>query len=105
MCTRPLPSSPIVVLQVTLALAFMASSPVVSRALRLHIFASLMIAALHCMAQLTVIAIVLQHVLASKSVWTVTGITRTFFDNVFTSMSFLTHLASVIECASHVRNR
>jgi hypothetical protein len=43
-----------------------------------------MIAALRYMAQLTIIAIVLQHVLVSMSVWIVAGIARTFFDNIFT---------------------
>ena|SRR5258708_2717435 len=99
-----LPSSPTPVLQVILGFAFMASSTVVSQALRLHICASFVIATLRCMAQLIVIAIVLQHVLASKSIWIVAGMTRTFFDNVFTRVLFLTHLASVIECTSHVRN-
>src|SRR5258708_29377374 len=94
-------SSPAPVLQIVLALALMAS-PVVSRALQPHIYLSPVFAALRCTGQLIIMAIFLQHVLTLRSVWRVAVITRMFFDNVFTRMSFLNRLASVTECACHL---
>jgi hypothetical protein len=47
--------------------------------LQLDIGASLAIAALRCIAQLTTMGIVLQHVLVTKKLWAVAEITCTFF--------------------------
>jgi ABC-type iron transport system FetAB permease component len=62
---------------VGLALVFVSFNSTISQALRLRIGASLLIAALRCMAQLTVVAIILQNV-AVKKLWAVVGIVCMF---------------------------
>jgi len=63
---------------VGLGLAFVAFNSVISQFLQLRIGASLAIAALRCMTQLTVMGAVLQHVLVMKNLWAVAGIACTF---------------------------
>jgi ABC-type iron transport system FetAB permease component len=60
-------------------LAFVTLNIALSQALQLHIGASLAVAALRCVVQLTVMATVLQRVFAAQNVWAVGGIARTFF--------------------------
>jgi len=55
-------------------LALMAFISAVSQFLHLHVGASLAIATLRCMAQLTIMGVVLQHVLVMKTLWAVAGI-------------------------------
>jgi len=64
---------------VSFGLVFVAFISAVLEMLRIHIGASLAIAALRCTAQLTVMGIVLQHVLIMKKLWAVAGIICTFF--------------------------
>jgi len=87
-------------------LAFIGFNSAISQVLQLQIGGSLVIAALRCVAQLTVVGAVLQHVLAVKKPWTVAGIARTFFlRGVILVMcdSALTY-SSVAEHARYVRN-
>jgi len=65
-------------LHVGFALTFLAFISTASQFLQLHIGASIAIAALRCIAQLTM-GIVLQHVLVTKKLWAVAEITCTFF--------------------------
>ena len=60
-------------------LAFIAFISVVSQLLHLHVGASLAIAALRCIAQLTIMGAVLQHLLVMKNLWIVAGIACMFF--------------------------
>jgi len=64
---------------VGVGLTFVAFNSAISYVLELHFGSSLAIAALRCMVQLTVVAIVLQWVLAVKKPWAVGGIACTFF--------------------------
>jgi hypothetical protein len=66
-------------LHVGFALTFLAFISAVSHLLQLHLGASISIAALRCIAQLTTMGIVLQHVLVAKKLWAVAEITCTFF--------------------------
>ena len=66
-------------LHVGFALTFLAFISTASRFLQLHIGASIAIAALRRIAQLTTMGIVLQHVLVTKKLWAVAEITCTFF--------------------------
>ena len=66
-------------LHVGFALTFLAFISAVSQLLQLHLGASIAIATLHCIAQLTTMGIVLQHVLVAKKLWAVAEITCTFF--------------------------
>ncbi|KAH9980462.1 hypothetical protein BJV74DRAFT_779476 [Russula compacta] len=54
-----------------IGLAFIAFTSAISHTLQLHVGASLVIAALRCIVQLTLVATVLQRVFAAKSAWTV----------------------------------
>ena len=60
-------------------LAFVVFISTCSQLLHLHVGASLAIAALRCIAQLTTMGIVLQHMLVTKKLWAVVEITCTFF--------------------------
>ena len=66
-------------LHVGFALTFLAFISAASQLLQLHLGASIAIAALRCIAQLTTMRIVLQHVLVTKKLWAVAEITCTFF--------------------------
>ena len=55
-------------------LAFIVFNSVVSQALQLRLGSSLVIAALRCVVQLTLVATVLQRVFAAKNIWVVAGI-------------------------------
>jgi ABC-type iron transport system FetAB permease component len=61
-----------------MAFLFVAFNLIVSRLLQLQVGSSLLVAALRCMAQLTVVAVILQNVLAVKNMWAVAWITRMF---------------------------
>jgi ABC-type iron transport system FetAB permease component len=61
-------------LHVGFGIAFVAFISAVSELLHLHVGASLAIAALRCMAQLTIMGVVLQHVLVMTNLWAVAGI-------------------------------
>lgn len=77
----PLPDTPAPTLEwshVGIGLAFVALGSVISQALHLRLGSSLVIAALRCIVQLTVVAAVLQHVFATKNWWSVAGIAGTF---------------------------
>ena len=69
---------------VFMAFLFVAFNLIVSRLLQLQVGSSLLVAALRCMAQLTVVADILQNVLAAKNMWAVAWITRM-------SLSILVH--------------
>ena len=71
--------SPLGWLHVGVALTFLAFISAVSKSLQLHLGASIAITALCCIAQLTTMGIVLQHVLVTKKLWAVGEITCTFF--------------------------
>jgi hypothetical protein len=60
-------------------LAFIGFNSAISQVFQLRIGSSLIIAALRCMSQLTVVGAVLQHVLAVKKLWTVGVIACTSF--------------------------
>jgi hypothetical protein len=66
-------------LHVGFALTSLAFISAVSQLLRLHIGAPIAIAALCCIAQLTIMGILLRHVLVMKKLWAVAEITCTFF--------------------------
>ncbi|KAI0306206.1 hypothetical protein B0F90DRAFT_1697057 [Multifurca ochricompacta] len=55
-------------------LTFVALNAVLSHVLQLHIGTSLVIGALRCVVQLTLVATVLQRVFAAESIWAVAGI-------------------------------
>jgi len=77
----PLPDTPVPTLKwshVGVGLTFIALGSVVSQALHLRIGPSLVISALRCVVQLTVVATILQHVFATKNLWCVAGIAGTF---------------------------
>ncbi len=61
-----------------MAFLFVAFNLIVSRLLQLQVGSSLLVAALRCMAQLTVVADILQNVLAAKNMWAVAWITGMF---------------------------
>jgi ABC-type iron transport system FetAB permease component len=84
---RPPPPTPVSNLMwsdVFMAFLFVAFNLIVSRLLQLQVGSSLLVAALRCMAQLTVVADILQNVLAAKNMWAVAWITRM-------SLSILVH--------------
>jgi len=58
-----------------MAFILVACNSIVSRFLQLQLDSLLLVAALRCMAQLTAVAVLLQHVLAVKNMWAVAGIT------------------------------
>ena len=75
----PLPNDPVADLgwsHVGFGLTFIAFNAVISQALHLRLGASLVVAALRCVVQLTLVATVLQKVFAAKSIWAVAGIAR-----------------------------
>jgi ABC-type iron transport system FetAB permease component len=55
-------------------LTFIAFNSMISQALQLHLGASLVVAALRCIVQLTLVATILQYVFAAKNFWAVVGI-------------------------------
>ena len=61
------------------AFVLVAFNSAVSQVLQLRIGTSLVIAALRCMAQLSIVAVIMQHVLIVKKLWVVVGITRMSF--------------------------
>ena len=64
--------------QVTVAISLVAFNTAISQVLQLNVGASLAVAALRCMAQLIVVAFVLQHVFAVESMWPVAKLARRF---------------------------
>ena len=91
-------------------LAFVAFNSVISQLLQLRIGASLAIAALRCMTQLTVMGAVLQHVFIMKNLWAVAGIACTFSSARSTIVACVTVLTfpsycSASELYQHHRNR
>jgi ABC-type iron transport system FetAB permease component len=73
----PLPSQPVADLgwsQVGFALTFITFNSIISQVLQLDVGASIMIAALRCVVQLTLMATILQHVFAADNFWAVAGI-------------------------------
>ena len=77
----PFPDTPVPTLKwshVGIGLTFIALGSVISQALHLRIGSSLVISALRCIVQLTVVATILQHVFATKNWWSVAGISGTF---------------------------
>ncbi len=70
----PLPSHPVADLgwsNVGFGLTFIALNSIISHMLHLRIGASLMLAALRCVVQLTLVATILQHVFAAENIWAV----------------------------------
>lgn len=74
----PTPASNLTWSDVLMAFILVACNSIVSRYLQLQLDSLLLVAALRCMAQLTAVAVLLQHVLAVKNMWAVAGITRMF---------------------------
>ena len=73
----PLPNDPVADLgwsHVGFGLVFIVFNAAISRTLHLRLGASLVVAALRCVVQLTLVATVLQRVFAAKSIWAVAGI-------------------------------
>jgi ABC-type iron transport system FetAB permease component len=70
----PNPASHLGWLHVCFGLIFVVFNSAISQILQLRIGTSLMIAALRCMVQLTVVAVILQHLLSVKKPWAVAGI-------------------------------
>jgi hypothetical protein len=64
--------------QVTFAFALVAFNSAISQVLQLDVGASLVIAALRCMAQLIIVTFVLRHVFAVESMWAVARLARKF---------------------------
>jgi ABC-type iron transport system FetAB permease component len=64
--------------QVTIAFSLVAFNSAISQVLQLGIGTSLAIAALRCMAQLTVVTFVLRYVFAVGSMWAVARLARRF---------------------------
>jgi ABC-type iron transport system FetAB permease component len=76
---HPSPANPASYLgwsHVGFGLVLVAFNSAISQILRLRIGTSLVIAALRCMTQLFVVAVILQHVLVVKKLWAVVGIAR-----------------------------
>ena len=74
----PTPVSSLTWSDVFMAFILVACNSIVSRFLQLQLDSLLLAGALRCMAQLTAVAVLLQHVLAVKNMSAVAGITRTF---------------------------
>ena len=81
-------------------LAFVAFNSVISQLLQLRIGASLAIAALRCITQLTVMGAVLQHVLVMKNLWAVAGIACTFSSARCTIVACVTVLTFPSYCSA-----
>ena len=62
-------------------LVFIVFNSVISQAFQLRLGASLVIAALRCVVQLTLVATILQQVFAAKNIWAVAGIACKFTVN------------------------
>jgi len=94
---------------VAVGLTFVAFNSAISYVLELHLGSSLAIAALRCMVQLTVVAIVLQWVLAVKKPWAVGGIACAFFPTQGFIITCETGAdlpyCSASEYTRHIRNR
>ena len=91
----------------SIGLAFVAFNVAISYVLKLHVGAGLVIAALRCMAQLMMVATVLQQVLAVKTLWAVAGIACAFFlaeGVILTCAMGVDLLESAAEYSRHVRN-
>jgi Uncharacterised protein family (UPF0014) len=81
----PLPNKPIPDLgwsHVGIGLSFVVLNSAISHVLHLRVGASLAIAAIRCIVQLTAMATVLQSVFTTKSWWTVAGIAGTFLSRL-----------------------
>ena len=80
------PTNPVVNLgwsHVGFGLAFVAFDAIISQALQLHLGASLVVASLRCVVQLTLVATILQHVFAAKNIWAVVGIACKYLVDTF----------------------
>ena len=64
--------------QVTVAFALVAFNSAISQVLQLGVGATLIIAALRCIAQLTIVSFVLRYVSAVESMWAVARLARRF---------------------------
>jgi ABC-type iron transport system FetAB permease component len=64
--------------QVNIAFALVAINSAISQVLELDVGASLVIAALRCMAQLFIVTFVLRYVLVIESMWAVARLARRF---------------------------
>jgi hypothetical protein len=85
--------------------AFIAMNMVLSQVLNLQIGTSLVVSALRCVVQLTLVATILERVFAAQNLWTVAAIART--SRPYTSLPMAHHSllgASALECAGCVRN-
>jgi ABC-type iron transport system FetAB permease component len=77
---EPLPNEPLPDIDwphVGIGLSFVIFNSIISHVLQLHVGASLVIASIRCMAQLTVMATIFQSVFDTKSLWAVAGIAGT----------------------------
>ena len=91
----------------SIGLAFVAFNVAISYVLKLHVGSGLVIAALRCMAQLMMVATILQQVLAVKTPWAVAGIACAFFlaeGVILTCAMGVDLLESAAEYSRHVRN-
>jgi ABC-type iron transport system FetAB permease component len=73
----PSPNKPAVDLgwsHVCFGLAFVAFDSMISQVLQLRLGTSLVVSALRCVVQLTLVATILQQVFAAKNIWAVVGI-------------------------------
>jgi ABC-type iron transport system FetAB permease component len=73
----PLPNDPAADLgwsHVGFGLTFIAFNSMISQALQLHLGASLVVAAMRCIVQLTLVATILKYVFAAKNFWAVVAI-------------------------------
>ena len=64
--------------QVTVAFSLVAFNSAISQVLQLDVGASLVIAALRCMAQLTIVTFILRYLFIVESMWAVAGLARRF---------------------------
>jgi ABC-type iron transport system FetAB permease component len=107
----PIPNDPVADLgwsHVGFGLTFIAFNAVISQALQLRLGASLVVAALRCVVQLTLVATVLQRVFAAKSIWAVTGIACKYAvvaSLAGGSLTFMLDPPSLAEHTRHVRSR
>lgn len=90
-------------------LAFVVMNVALSQALQLQIGTSLVISALRCTVQLTVVATILQRVFAAHNIWTVAAIactshTPSFHSRGSGTRDALEWDASALEYAWHARN-
>ena len=64
--------------QVSVAFSLVAFNSAISQVLQLDIGASLVIAALRCIAQLTIVSFILRYVFVVESMWAVARLARRF---------------------------